>query len=148
MFVHKKFSWTLVDQSLGRSAIEWFCVDIDGCKIVNVYKPPTSQLTLTAIPEFPYLCLYAGDFNCQHIDWGYNYITHTENAWLTRQPREIFPSCITLKMPPASLVARTLEPMLTWLLQEGHSIIIQQIFNEFNTTISQIFFVFIYMIHF
>ena len=22
-------------------------------------------------PLFPYLCLYAGDFNCPHADWGY-----------------------------------------------------------------------------
>ena len=65
-FVYEKLSWTLVNQSSERSAIEWLCVDIDVCKIVNVYKPTTSQLTLTAIPVFPYPYLYAGDFNCQH----------------------------------------------------------------------------------
>ena len=52
--VHKRLSWTVVDQSSERSAIDWLCVDIDGCKFVNVYKPPASQLTLTAIPVFPY----------------------------------------------------------------------------------------------
>ena len=72
-FFHEKLSWTFLDQSLERSAIEWLCVDIDGCKIVNVYKPPTSQLTLIIISVFPYPCLYAGDFNCQHIYWGYSY---------------------------------------------------------------------------
>ena len=23
------------------------------------------------LPVFPYPCLYAGDFNCRHADWGY-----------------------------------------------------------------------------
>ena len=41
-----------------------------------------------------------------------------ENAWLTGQSREIFPSCITLKMPlESTLVAGTLEPILTWLVR-------------------------------
>ena len=67
-FVHEKLSWTLADQSEERSAIQWLCVDIDRCKIVNVYKPPTSHFSLTVIPMFSYLCLYAGDFNCKHTD--------------------------------------------------------------------------------
>ena len=68
-FVHEKLSWTLADQSSERSAIEWlFCVDIYNCKIVNVYKPPTSQPTLTAISVFPYPCLDVGYFNCQLTD--------------------------------------------------------------------------------
>ena len=52
-FVHEKLSWTLVNQFSEKSEIKWLCVDIDGCKIVNVYKPPTSQLKLTVIPVIP-----------------------------------------------------------------------------------------------
>ena len=51
---------------------EWLCVDIAGYKIINVYKTPHSRFTTTAIPMFPHLSLYVGDFNCQHVDWGYN----------------------------------------------------------------------------
>jgi len=75
IFVHNKLSWTLVDQSPDESTIEWLCVDVDGYKIVNIYKAPPSRLTLTAIPVFPYLCLYSGDFYCQLTNWRYNTIS-------------------------------------------------------------------------
>jgi len=48
------------------------CVDIAGYKIINVYKPPSSWPTQTDIPTFTHPSLYAGDFNRQHINWGYN----------------------------------------------------------------------------
>jgi len=48
------------------------CVDVAGYKIINDYKSPRSRLTRTAIPTFPYPCLYVGDFNCQHVNWGYS----------------------------------------------------------------------------
>ena len=44
-------------------------VDVDGYKIVNVYKPLPTRLHL---PVFPHPCLYAGNFNCRHADWGYD----------------------------------------------------------------------------
>ena len=49
--------------------IEWLCVDADGYKIANVYKPPPTLLQVSDIPVFPHPYLYAGDFNCHHIDW-------------------------------------------------------------------------------
>ena len=48
------------------------CVDVDGYKIISVYKPPLIRLQVSDLPVFPHPCLYAGDFNCQHADWGYN----------------------------------------------------------------------------
>ena len=54
------------------SEIEWLCVDVDGYKIVNIYKPPPTRLQVSNLPVFPHPCLYAGDFNCPHVDWGYN----------------------------------------------------------------------------
>ena len=57
------------------------CVNIDGCKIVNVYKPLTSQLTLIVVSMLPYPCLYAGNFNCEHTDWGYSY-TYRDGEYL------------------------------------------------------------------
>ena len=62
----------LLDQSLSTSEIEWLCVDVDGYKIVNIYKPPPTQLQSLDLPVFRQPCLYAGDFNCRHADWGYN----------------------------------------------------------------------------
>jgi len=46
------------------------CADVAGYKIV--YKLQHSRLTLTTIPTFPHPSLYVGDFNCQHVNWGYN----------------------------------------------------------------------------
>ena len=48
MFIHEKLSKILTDRSREGSAIEWLCVDVDGCKIINAYKPSTSQLIPTA----------------------------------------------------------------------------------------------------
>ena len=51
---------------------EWLCVDVDGYKIVNIYKPPPTQLHVSDLPVFTHPCMYVGDFNCPHVDWGYN----------------------------------------------------------------------------
>ena len=71
-FVHERLEWSLVDQSPEQSETEWLCVDVAGYKIVYVYNPPRSRLTPTTIPTFPHPSLYVGDFNCQHVSWGYN----------------------------------------------------------------------------
>ena len=71
-FVHERLRYTLLDQSPSTSEIEWLCVDVDGYKIVNVYKPPPTRLRTLDLPVFPHPCLYAGDFNCRHADWGYD----------------------------------------------------------------------------
>ena len=51
---------------------EWLCVDVDGYEIVNVYKPLRIRLQVSDLPVFTNSCFYAGDFNCQHVDWGYD----------------------------------------------------------------------------
>ena len=68
-FVHDRLKWTLVDQSPATSETEWLCVDNDGYRIVNVYKPPSTRLQASDLPVFPHLVLYAGDFNCPHVNW-------------------------------------------------------------------------------
>ena len=42
--------------------------------IVNVDKSPLSRMTITSIglPVFHITCIHAGDFNCHHIECGYN----------------------------------------------------------------------------
>jgi len=61
------------------------CVDVAGYKIMNVYKLPRSRFTPTAIPTFPHHSLYVGDFNCQHVNWGYNKTSDGESldSWAT-----------------------------------------------------------------
>ena len=71
-FVHERLRYTLLDQSPPTSDIEWLCVDVGDYKIVNVYKPPPTQLRNLDLPVFPHPCLYAGDFNCRHADWSYD----------------------------------------------------------------------------
>ena len=71
-FVHERLRYTLLDQSPPTSEIECLCVDVDGYKIINVYKPPPTRLRTLDLPVFPHPCLYAGDFNCRHADWGYD----------------------------------------------------------------------------
>ena len=71
-FVHQRLRYTLLDQSPPTSEIEWLCVDVDGYKIVNVYKPPPTRLRTLYLPVFPHPCLYAGNFNCVHANWGYD----------------------------------------------------------------------------
>ena len=39
---------------------------------LNVYKPPRSRFTPTAIPTFLHPSLHVGGFNCQHVNCGYN----------------------------------------------------------------------------
>ena len=52
MFAHDRVRWTLVDQSPTTSESEWLCMDIDVCKIVNVYKPSPTQLQASDLPVF------------------------------------------------------------------------------------------------
>ena len=73
-FVHEQFKWTFVNQSLEGSGIEWLCMDVDGCKIFNIYKPSNLQSTPTAVPVFQHPCLYFNGFNYWHTDWAYNSI--------------------------------------------------------------------------
>ena len=71
-FPHEQLRYTLLDQSPLTSEIEWLCVDVDGYKIVNVYKSPPTRLRTLDLPVFPHPCLYAGNFNCRLADWSYN----------------------------------------------------------------------------
>jgi len=72
-FVYERLEWSLVDQSPEQSETVWLCVDVAGCKIINVYKHPHPRFTPTAISTFPHPSLYVtGDFKCQHVNWGYN----------------------------------------------------------------------------
>ena len=68
-FVSQDATWSTVARSYSNSEIEWLAIRIDGMAIVNIYKPPPTRLTPTSLPSFGNQCIYAGDFNCQHIEW-------------------------------------------------------------------------------
>ena len=70
-FVPERLKWSLVDQSPATSKTEWLCIDVSGYRIVNVYKPPPMQLQASDLPVFPHPVLYAGDYNCPNVNWGY-----------------------------------------------------------------------------
>ena len=70
-FVHDRLKWTLVDQFSATLDTEWLRVDVEGYTIVNLYKPPPKQLQASDLPVFPHPVLYAGDFNCPHVNWGH-----------------------------------------------------------------------------
>ena len=93
-------------------------MDVAGLKIINIYKPPSSRLLTISLPLFLSPCVYAGDFNCQHLQWGY--IGNTSNGeclveWAANN------NLMLLHNPKgaASLLlgAGTPELIWTWLLQ-------------------------------
>ena len=69
-FVHDRLKRTFVEFP-AISETEWLCVDVDGYRIVFVYKPPSTRLQASDLPVFPHPVLYAGDFNCPHVNRGY-----------------------------------------------------------------------------
>ena len=70
-FVHESLSLIIVDKSQADADIKWVCIRISDYNIVNIYKLPHSHISLLSLPTFPCPSLHAGDFNCQHTDWGY-----------------------------------------------------------------------------
>jgi len=85
-FVHEQLKWSLVDQSPDQTETEWLCVDVAGYKIINLYKPPRWRFTPRAIPTLPHPTLYVGEFNWQHVNWGYNKTSHdgeSLDSWAT-----------------------------------------------------------------
>ena len=106
--------YTLLDQSLPTMEIERLCVDVDGYKIVNVYKPPPTRLQSLDLPMFPHPCLYAGNFNCRHADWGYDDNSPDDESWQAGQVLIFLPSYIIPRtLPVFILAAGTLAPIQT-----------------------------------
>ena len=114
-FVHERLEWSLVDQSPEQSETEWLCVDVAGYKIINVYKPPRSRFIPTAIPTFPHPSLYAGDFNYQHVNWGYNKTSPDGESLHSRQHPTTLNCCTTQrKQTISSLAVGTSAPIRIW----------------------------------
>ena len=74
-FVRTGITWSAVKRSPPDSNIEWQVREVQETTIVNVYKPPPSELYPTSLPSVPAPAIYAGDFNCQQTDWGFKQTT-------------------------------------------------------------------------
>ena len=91
------------------SETEWLCVDVDRYQIANVYQPPPIRLQVTDLLVFPHPCLYAGDFNCQHVNWVVMPTVQMGNAWLAGKILTILSYSITQRMPPAFTLAAGIQ---------------------------------------
>uniref|UniRef100_W5N2X9 Endonuclease/exonuclease/phosphatase domain-containing protein n=1 Tax=Lepisosteus oculatus TaxID=7918 RepID=W5N2X9_LEPOC len=58
-----------VAQSPDEDTTQWIAIEIEGFTFVNIYKPPSTQFS--SLPRYRHPVIYAGDFNCQHSNWGY-----------------------------------------------------------------------------
>ena len=109
-FVHERLRYTLLDQSSPTSEIEWLCVDVDGYKIVNIYKPRDcetwiSQCFLTPVSTLAILIVVM-----------LTEITMTTvrivSAWLVGQVLIVLPSYIMPRTLPVFIPgAGTLAPI-------------------------------------
>ena len=112
-FVHCRMEWTLVIQSPEQSETEWLCIDVAGYKIINVYKPPHSRFTPTAIPRFPQTSMYV-NFNCQYVNWATTKHLMVR-VWAPGQYQTILDCSITQRKQSVSpLTDETSAPTQTW----------------------------------
>ena len=111
-FVHERLRYTLLDQSPLTLEIEWLCVDVDGYKIVNVYKPPPTQLQTLDLPVYPHPCLYAGNFTIVMLTGVTTTTVWTVSAWLDGQVLIVLPCYIMPRTLPVFIpAAGTLAPI-------------------------------------
>ena len=111
-FVHERLRYTLLDQSPPTSEIEWLCVDIDGHKIVNVYKPPPTRLRTLDLPVFPHPCFTLVILTVVMLTGVTMTTDRTVSAWLAGQVLIVLPSYIMPRTLPVFIpAAGTLAPI-------------------------------------
>ena len=111
-FVHERLRYTLLDQSPPTSEIEWLCVDVDGYKIVNVYKLPPTRLQTLDLPMFPHPIFTLAILTIVMLTGVTMTTVRTVSAWLTGQVLIVLPSCIMPRTLPVFIpAAGTLAPI-------------------------------------
>ena len=111
-FVHKRLRYTFLDQSPPTSEIKWLCVDVDGYRIVNVYKPRQrdcdpwiSQCFLTPVFTLAILTVVM-------LTGVTSTTVRTVSAWLDGQVLIVLPSYIIPRTLPVFIpAAGTLAPI-------------------------------------
>ena len=110
-FVHERLRYTLLDPSPPTSEIEWLCVDVDGYKIVNVYKPLPTRLQSLDLQ-----CFLTAVFTLATLTVvmliGVTTITVRVSAWLAEQVLIVLLSYIMPRTLPVFIpAAGTLAPI-------------------------------------
>ena len=49
---------------------------ISSMSVVNIYKPPSIKWSEPNMTNFVHPCVFMGDFNSHHVNWGYNNNDH------------------------------------------------------------------------
>ena len=113
-FVHERLRYTLLDQSPPTSEIEWLCVDVDGYKIVNVYKPPPTRLRTLDLPVFPHPYCTLAILTVVMLTGVMMTTVRTVSAWLAGQELIVLPCYIMPRTLPVFIpAAGTLAPIQT-----------------------------------
>ena len=109
-FVHERLRYTLLDQYPPTSEIKWLCVDADGYKILNVYKPLPTRLQTLDLPVFAHPIFTLAILTVVMLT-GVTIITvRTVSAWLAGQvlivlPAYIIPRTLPIFIPAAGTLA-------------------------------------------
>ena len=85
-FVKNGSKWKIAATCPDDSILNWTAVEVEGSTVINLYQPPVSALNKSEIPIFPPPCIYARDFNCHSIAWGYQATSPNGSAlghWLS-----------------------------------------------------------------
>ena len=111
-FVHERLRYTLLDQSPPTSEIEWLCVDVDGYKIVNVYKPPPTRLRTLDLQCFFTPVFMLAILTVVMLTGVTMTIVRTVSAWLAGQVLIVLLSYIMPRTVPVFIpAAGTLAPI-------------------------------------
>ena len=111
-FVHERLRYTLLDQSPPTSEIEWLCVDVDGYKVVNVYKPPPTRLRTLNLPVSPTPVCTLAILTVVMLTRITTTIVRMVSAWLAGQVLIVLPSYIMPRTLPVFIpAAGTLAPI-------------------------------------
>ena len=126
-FVRTGITWSAVKRSLPDLNIEWLVTEVQETTIMNVYKPPPSELYTTSLPSVPAPAIYAGDFYCQHTDWGYKQTTkdgETLSDWassaeavLRYDPKEPRASSLNVSSPIQPIAGK---PVKRWNFRKAN----------------------------
>ena len=111
-FVHERLRYTLLDQSPSISEIEWLCVDVNGYKIVNVYKPPPTRLRTLDLPCFLTPVFTLAILTIVMLTGVTTTTVRKVSAWLDGQVLIVLPSYIMSRTLPVFIpAAGTLAPI-------------------------------------
>ena len=77
--------------------------------MVNIYKPLPIRLQVSDLPVFPHPCLYAGDFNCLHVDWCCDANSAEGKGLVGWASTNNLTLLLTQKMPPAFALAAGIQ---------------------------------------